>query len=930
MPSNATRLAWRHRSAARRFRHSFRTLIAVMILGPLAVQAQTLPDGVRRGPSMAGIAEYSYPNGLRVLLLPDPGSSIITVNVTYLVGSRHEGYGETGMAHLLEHLLFIESVNGLNVKKELDDRGARWNGTTWYDRTNYFETVNATDANLLWALELEAERMVNMRIDQELLDAEMTVVRNEFERGENNVASVLEERVFSTAYLWHNYGKSTIGSRADIENVTIDRLAAFYRKYYQPDAAVVTIAGQIDPSETLAVVAATLGAIPRPARTLDGTYTAEPPQDGERAVELRRVGNGQNLMIAYHAPAMGHPESAALDVLAGILTGGGGTGRLDRALVDSGKALSVDATVYQLHDPGMVLFSAVLDDKQSLDEVKSVVFDALSELARQAPMPDEVDRAKTRILQGMDRTMADSRRLALELNESIASGDWQLLFTNYEQVRQVTAEDVEAVAGRYFRASNRTVGTFIPEAVPERTVVPDAPGMDALLAAFTPEITVDAGEALDPSPSALESRIRRSTVGGGLRLALLSKETRGGRVQASLTLRYGDPISLAGQDAAAEMAGALLMRGTRTKSRQEIQDEMQKLNATIRVNGSLASATVSISTTAENLVSAVRLAVEILREPAFPESDFDQIRNQRIARIERGQTEPRTLVAEMLQRNLSPYGRTDVRYVRTSGEEIEDLNRVTLDDVKRFHQQFYGASEGELVVVGKFEAAEVEDAAQALLGSWESPSSFNRIVDDYMDVERINAKIETPDKENAQFSAGLRLEMRDSDADYPALVLANYMFGGGGLTSRLPDRVRNREGLSYSVGSSFSAPVDGDAAMFSASAIANPANTPRVEASFVDELKRTLRDGFTAEELASAKPAIRDERVVARSSDAGVLNLISTRERWSRTLAWDEELEAKLEALTLEEVNRAFRRHVDRNEFSIVKGGDFASAGAYR
>ena len=284
MASNATRLARLKPSATRRFRDTWRIVIAIMMLGALSLHAQTLPEGVRRGPSLAGITEYSYPNGLSVLLLPDTGSSTITANVTYLVGSRHDGHGETGMAHLLEHLLFIESVNGLNIKKELDDRGARWNGTTWYDRTNYFETVNASDANLLWALELEAERMVNMRIDRELLGAEMTVVRNEFERGENNVARVLEQRVISTAYLWHNYGKSTIGSRTDIENVTIDRLEAFYRKYYQPDNTVVTIAGQFDPSETLAMVQATLGAIPRPSRTLDETYTAEPPQDGERTL----------------------------------------------------------------------------------------------------------------------------------------------------------------------------------------------------------------------------------------------------------------------------------------------------------------------------------------------------------------------------------------------------------------------------------------------------------------------------------------------------------------------------------------------------------------------------------------------------------------------------------------------------------------------
>src|ERR1051326_3922226 len=191
-------------------------LIAILVLAT-TLSAQNLPQGVNKGPSMAGITEYTYSNGLKVLLLPDSGSSVITVNIVYLVGSRHEGYGESGMAHLLEHMNFIKSTHDRNIKKELEDHGARWNGTTDYDRTNYFETVNASDENLRWALGLEAERMVNMRMEKALLDTEMTVVRNEFERGENNVQSVLGERVFSTAYLWHNYGKSTIGSRADIE-----------------------------------------------------------------------------------------------------------------------------------------------------------------------------------------------------------------------------------------------------------------------------------------------------------------------------------------------------------------------------------------------------------------------------------------------------------------------------------------------------------------------------------------------------------------------------------------------------------------------------------------------------------------------------------------------------------------------------------------
>src|SRR6266480_3461224 len=249
---------------------------------------------------MGGITEYDFPNGLRVLLYPDPAEPKITINVTYLVGSRHEGYGETGMAHLLEHMDFIETTNGRKIKEELVARGASWNGTTSDDRTNYFETVTATDDDLRGALGLETDRMVNVKFTKAILDTEMTVVRNEFERGENSPASILSERVAATAYLWHNYGKSTIGSKDDIEKVPVDRLEAFYKKFYQPDDAVVVITGRLDEGKTLQIVADTMGKLPRPTRVLDQTYTVEPAQDGERFVTLRRVGEGQNVIVAFH------------------------------------------------------------------------------------------------------------------------------------------------------------------------------------------------------------------------------------------------------------------------------------------------------------------------------------------------------------------------------------------------------------------------------------------------------------------------------------------------------------------------------------------------------------------------------------------------------------------------------------------------------
>ena len=339
--------------------HTFAALGALLLAAVCAAgPAEPAPEksgAAKAVASVEGITEYRLDNGLRFLLFPDQSKQQITVNITYLVGSRHEGYGETGMAHLLEHLVFKGSTDHPRIDDELSERGAFANGTTWFDRTNYYETFPASEDNLDWALDLESDRMVNSFIAAEDLESEMTVVRNEWEAGENNPQSVLVERVMSTAYLWHNYGNSTIGARADIENVPLERLRAFYRKYYQPDNAVLVVSGRFDPERAVDMVAEHFGAIPRPERTgantLFETYTAEPPQDGERSVTLRRVGDVQLAMAAYHIPAGSDARFAAVDVLANLLRTEP-AGRLYRSLVAPGLAASSTALALQLGEPG--------------------------------------------------------------------------------------------------------------------------------------------------------------------------------------------------------------------------------------------------------------------------------------------------------------------------------------------------------------------------------------------------------------------------------------------------------------------------------------------------------------------------------------------------------------------------------------------------
>ena len=919
-------LAWTLASSLTGFAHAGQAVATQTQAQAPPAAAQSLPRGVELVTSVEGITEYRLANGLQVLLFPDQSKQTITVNVTYKVGSKHEGYGETGMAHLLEHLVFKGSPKHRNIPQELTEHGARPNGSTWYDRTNYFETFSATEENLRWALDLESDRMVNSFIAKADLDSEMTVVRNELESGENSPTNVLLERVMSTAYLWHNYGKSTIGARSDLENVPIERLQAFYRTYYQPDNAVVLVAGKFDEPKTLDLVNQYFGALPRPARPLPTNYTAEPVQDGERNVTVRRVGDVQFVLSAYHVPAGADADFAPLDLVVQVLSDTP-SGRLHKALVETKQASRTFGGNFQLHDPGLAYFAAEVRQDSSLDTARDGLLRTVEAITNTPPTAEELERARTSLLTQIELQLNSSDRVGLQMSEWIGMGDWRLLFLHRDRLRATTPDDVRRVAATYFKPSNRTVGLFIPTSQPDRAEIPARPDVASMLKDFKGSAVIAAGEAFDPSTSNIESRTARSQV-AGLKLSLLPKRTRGNTVVANVTLRFGDEKSLMNRVVAGQFAGSMLMRGTSKHTRQQIQDEFDRLKARANVFGGATSAGASVETTRENLPAVLRLVAEILREPSFPADEFEQFRQQRLAGLEQAKSEPQAIGSLALQRHLRPYPKGDVRYIPTTEESIADVKAVTLDDAKRFYTDFYGASNGEMAIVGDFDAAEVSKLAAELFGMWKSPRPFTRVPDIYRDVPAVNQSFETPDKANAFFMAGLNLNVQDTDPDYAALVLGNYMLGGGFLNSRLATRVRQKEGLSYGVGSQFQASSLDRNGIFFVNAIYAPENAQRLEAAIREELTRAVAEGFTEDEVKAAKAGWLQSNQVTRAQDPSLAGRLNAVAYLNRTLAWDGEIEQVVAELTPAEIKAAVTKHIALTKISVVKAGDFAKATA--
>lgn len=892
---------------------------------PAGPEESRLPEGMKRVTSVEGITEYRLDNGLRVLLFPDPSKPTITVNVTYLVGSLHESYGETGMAHLLEHLVFKGTPRHPDIPQELTEHGARPNGTTWFDRTNYFETFRATDKNLDWALDLEADRMINSFIAKKDLDSEMTVVRNEFERGENNPFRILMQRTLASAFLWHNYGKSTIGARSDIENVSIDRLKAFYRKYYQPDNAVLLVAGKFDEAKTLALVAKKFGPTPRPTRRLQKPYTAEPTQDGERAVTLRRVGDVKMLMAAYHIPAGSHPDFAALDLMTQILADTP-SGRLHKALVETRKASRIYGYNFQLHDPGVVMMGAEVRKEDSLEDTRSAFLKTIDEIRKDPPTSEEVERARTQLLKNIDLALNDVNRVGLSLSEWVAMGDWRLFFLHRDRIRKATPEDVHRVAATYLKPSNRTLGQFIPTEDPDRAEIPQRPDVAAMLKGYKGDTAVAAGEAFDPSPGNIESRVRRMTLGSNLKLALLPKKTRGNTVVANIRLHFGDEKSLMHKSTIAGLTGSMLMRGTAGRTRQEIQDALDRLKATASVSGGATGASASVETVKENLPEVLRLVGEVFRQPSFPEGEFDTLKEERLAAIEQQRSNPQAIAANTFARHGNRYPKGHLHYSPTFDERIAAIESATLEDLKGFHRDFYGASNGEVALSGDFESDSIVEVLKEIFPDWNSPGGYQRVEYPYQEIAPANRSVETPDKANAVFIAGLPLAVSDSHSDYPALVLGNYMLGGGFLNSRLAVRIRQKEGLSYGVRAYLEARSKDEHGSFTTWAIAAPQNIEKVEAAFREEVERALQDGFTAEEIAAAKSGYLQSRQVSRSQDSRLAGTMARRLFQGRTLAWDEDFERKIDALSGDRIVSALRRHLDPARMTIVKAGDFAAA----
>lgn len=898
-----------------------KTILSILLTGLLVSSSfAQLPKFVT---SVEGIKEYSLPNGLKILLIPDAAQSNVVVNIVYNVGSRHEGYGETGMAHLLEHMLFKRSAKFSEIKKAIADKGAEANGTTFYDRTNYYEILPATDENLTWALDMEADRMITSAILQSDLDKEFSVVRNEFEIGENNPSGILRERIFSSAYLWHNYGNSTIGSKEDIERVKATSLKNFYKKYYQPNNATLIVGGKFDEKKTLDLIAKYFAIIPKSKQSIEPTYTVEPAQDGERFIELKRNGDMQYVAMAYHTPSFSDKENAANTALISILTNNP-SGALYKALIETKLATNVYGFSITLKDPGLAYFACEIPKDKDLKTAQDAFLQTMNEVPKMTFTEDDLKRAKNELLKQFENTYNKTINLTIALTENIGAGDWRLFFIDRDNVEKLTVADIQNVAKKYYLQSNRTWGRFVPENNAERVKVSDAPDIAVLTNGYKGK-TLEANKAtFETSVANILKTTEIGKLASGGQYALLEKPSKGDKIEARFLLRMGDEKSLEGKNLIADLTARMLKLGTKTRSKKDINDQLDQYKTNINVQGNVDGLYVGVSTDKNNLNNALTLLKDILRNPIFDASEFEKMKLEMKSGLEANKSEPQALVSEAIEKKTALYPKSHPYYSQTSDEKIAELSTITLDDLKKYYNDFYNGSSSKIAFVGGLDKKSIKTFLTETFDNWNAKFAYTRIPTQYFEINAYNNTIQVNDKTNAIVLGKVNLNIGTNEPDYPAVEIANELLGGGAfMSSRIPKRLREAEGMSYGAGSFVSGNGIDKTGDWGVYAFFNPSFKDKLDNALKEEIQKASDKGFTKEEFDAAVKSWLQQRQTTLGTDEFLARQLREYLDQNKSFKEYSDYENKVKALDVAKVNAAMKKYFDMQKFVLIYAGDF-------
>ncbi len=877
----------------------------------MSVKSEVLNSlGIKFVRESGGISEYLLEsNGLKILLAENHNSPVVTVMPLYRVGSRNEAVGHTGATHILEHMMFKGVRDGrtgevYNFPDRFRKYGGEWNATTWFDRTNYFETVPARHLELCIAT--EADRMRNLEIKEEERATEMTVVRSELEIGENDPNRVLLQKLYAHAFVEHPYHHPTIGWTSDVEAISVERLKEFYDVYYHPNNTTLLLIGDFDPAQALALVQKYYVVHPASAKPIPPVVTVEPKQEGERRFDIVREGDSPRVAVGFHVPQATHADTYAVAAVSAILGGGRKTSRLYRALVDTKLASSAFTWHFEQRDPGMFMVFATPADGVSHETVEAAIYAELDKLAKSGVEVDELKRAKLSHRKQTVLGASDPMQLADAIGEAESVADWTFYTTYAEKLDEVTSQDIQRVAAEFFTKDNRTVGYFIPKAaeVAEDVVEPAA-------AAAAPAVDAFAKE------TSFAKRTHTHVLSNGLKLLVMPTPGTG-VVGLSMKLQTGGYAAPAEKPMVASFASSLLTSGTKSLDARQISAAFEEMGSGIGFRASNFSTMAGSKVASVDFEQLVKLAADMLTNPSFPQSELDTLKVRYASHFKEAGGDPDSIAENTLNHAL--YGADSVFHDKSPKECMDELGAITRDDLVAFHKSTFTPKGTVLTVVGDITVEAAVALIESTLGAWEGaePAELNVPMPVALTAGK-RLDVYVAGKRSVSIAYGYPSELVRTAEDFLAARIANAAFGGG-FTSRLFKVVRVKHGLTYGARSAFADPTRAGA-LFGIDLQVNPKNVEKAVELVNTLVREFVETGITEDELAAEVGfAAGTFEVQLRNPDA-VARVMTDFESLGLGVAAMDTYADDLASLTKEKVDAAIRKYIDPDKFVTVVAG---------
>ena len=856
-----------------------------------------------------GIKEYTMTsNGLRVLLKQDNTAPVATFMVTYEVGSRNEAIGYTGSTHLLEHLMFkgsrkFNTKKGNSVFQTLQSLGARMNATTWLDRTNYFAVLPSEHLETL--IEIEADRMRNAYIKEEDRQSEMTVVRNEFERGQNSPSGVLDENIWATAYQAHPYHHSTIGWKEDIENVSIERLREFYDTFYWPNNATAIAIGDFTEKEALSMIKKHFGKIRKSTKPIPEVYTAEPKQEGIRTITLKRAGQQGIVGVAHKTPAATHPDAPAFMVLSSILSSGKNS-RFYKNITDKGLTTSVYIWDSLFRDPGLFTVYANLSPDVDHKTVEKAVVDEYEKIKKDGVSDEEVKNAQTQLIASMKFRQDGSYAIASGLNEAIASGDWTLYTTYDEKIGTVTKEDVQRIVKEYFKEDLSTIGYFIPLG---------AGGQNKKLATSAKDLEKMKLKHYSEEEELLSSKVIDSEPVEGIRLLTLK---RGSGVVTLTGSMLGGDIYASGNARTADMVAAMLDQGTTNMTKFEISAKLESAGARLGFFNGQARVGFSGKFLSEDTKMVFDLLADQLKNPLFAEEDLNKVKKRQVANYKRSKESTRGNATNNMLKAF--YGTGHQNSPTDPDKAIEEIKKITPKNLKDFHLKNYGAGTMVIVAVGDVDHNSLESLIKEGFGGWKKSPLKEKKETGTANKASDKVYVTMQDKTSTDFLVGTALGIDRYHPDYLPLYVATHTLGGN-FSARLMQTVRVKEGLTYGINSSMRGFGNGNDGYWMVGGTFSPKLLSKGESSTLREIKKWAEEGITQKELDITKSTLTGGFQVGFDSTGGLAGGILDAIIVHGDLTYLDNYPERIKAITLDEANTAISKYIFFDDLYQVAAG---------